>query len=49
MVCPGLSLGFSVNKATDFLLACGPIEDSDQPAHLRSLIRVLNGYSMVRQ
>ena len=30
-------------------LACAPIEDSDQPAHLRRLIRVYDGHSMCSQ
>ena len=30
-------------------LACAPIEDSDQPAHLRCLIRVVDGRSMGSQ
>ena len=29
-----------------YMLACGPIKDSDQPAYLRSLIRVFNGGSV---
>ena len=32
-----------------YKLACVPIEDSDQPAHLRRLIRVLDGHSMESQ
>ena len=30
-------------------LACALIEDSDQPAHPRSLIRIYNGHSVVSQ
>ena len=30
-------------------LACAPIEDSDQPAHLHSLLRVFDGLSMGMQ
>ena len=32
-----------------YKLACAPIDDSDQTAHLRSLIRVFNGRSMGSQ
>ena len=32
-----------------YKLACVPIKDSDQPAHLHSLIRVFNGHSMGSQ
>ena len=31
------------------MLACAPIEDSDQPAHPRMLIRVFNGRSIGSQ
>ena len=32
-----------------YKLACAPIEDSDQPAHARSLIRVFDGRTIGRQ
>ena len=32
-----------------YKMACAPIEDSDQPAHTRSLISVFNGRPMGSQ
>ena len=44
----GLKREKSMTSET-YLRACAPPEDSDQPAHLRSLIRIFTGHVLGKQ
>ena len=40
---------YELESRNRYTLTCVPIEDSDQPGHLHSLIRVFDGHSMGSQ
>ena len=49
VVCEPGMVGLELVSNKRYKLACAPIEDSDQPVHPQSPIRIFDGHSMGRQ